>query len=132
MKENLSKSNHSIVTTFKCGELPIMIETGRYKAVPLDERLCQICTVIEDKQHFIGSCSALSHIKDGFKDRFHEAGVNIESMNVQCIKAMLHPDCIKLTCELTELFEGRKILMCNVLENEIDGDTGEAHISETE
>ena len=56
----------------------------------------------------------------------------MEVMNVECIKAMLHPDCIKLTCELlTGLFEERKTLMYNVTINDLEEETGEAHIGET-
>ena len=121
VKKNLSRSERSIVTKFKCGVLPIMIETGRYKDVPLEDRLCQICSdhVLEDEEHFIGKCSALSNVRSKYKTRFNELGINIEAMSVECIKNMLHPDCIKLTCELlSELFEERKVLMNNITINE--------------
>ena len=134
VKKNLSRVERSMVTKFKCGVLPIMIETGRYKDVPLEERLCQICTahVLEDEQHFIGTCSALSGVRDRFKTKFMELGVNMEVMNTNCIKSMLHPDCIKLTCELLiDLFEERKVLMYNVTVNDIEEEPGEAHVGKT-
>ncbi len=55
----------------------------------------------------------------------------METMNVECIKAMLQPNCIKLTCELlTELFEERKTLMYNVTINDEEEETGEIHTGE--
>ena len=100
-----------------------MIETYRYKDVALEDRLCQICRdkCVEDKQHFIGTCKALSHVRNNSKDRFREAEVDITKVNVQCIKSKLHSNCIKLTCDLlVELFEERKILIYDICENELD------------
>ena len=134
VKKNLSRSHRSIVTKFKCGVLPIMIETGRYKDVPLENRLCQICTdkVIEDEEHFIGKCEALSHVRYKYNVMFREKGVDIETMNASCIKNMLHPDCIKITCHLlTDLFEERKVLMYDVVEEEMEN-TNETHVGETD
>ena len=135
VKKNLSRAERSIFMKFRCGVLPIMIETGRYKDVPLENRLCQICTdkVLEDEQHFIGKCKALSNMRSKYTARFREFRVNMETMNVECVKAMLHPNCIKLTCELlSEIFEERKILMYNVVCNDEEGDPNETHAGETD
>ena len=134
VRKNLTRVERSIITKCKCGVLPIMIETGRYKDVPLEERLCQICTdnVLEDEQHFIGTCSALSEVRDRYKSRFLELGVDMGTMNAECIKAMLQQNCIKLTCELLlELFEERKNLMYDIAINETEVDTSETHTGET-
>ncbi len=110
-----------------------MIETGRYKGIPLEERLCQICDdkCIEDEQHFIGSCKSLSHIRASYKERFMEEGVDIEKLDVEAIKIMLDADRTKLTCDLLQdLFEERKILMYDITENETDEPTQEMHVGD--
>ncbi len=133
VRKNLTRSQRSIVTKFKCGVLPIMIETGRYKDVPLEKRLCQICTdkCIEDEQHFIGSCKALSHVRNSFKERFEEVGIDVQNVNIECIGKMLQPNCIKLTAEmLTNLFEARKELMYDLAVEEEEIFNEETHVGE--
>ena len=121
------------MTKFKCGVLPIMIETGRYKDVPLEDRLCQICTdkCVKDEQHFSGTCKALSHIRGKFKEKFCEEGIDIGNISVQTVKSMLHPDHIKLSCDLLqELFEERKVLMYDIVDIDAEVDTNEMHVGE--
>ena len=67
-------------------------------------------------------------------------GIDIGSINMHTIKAMLNPDCIKLTCDLLqELFELRKTLMYDIVGNEDydlsepkepNGPNEEAHVGE--
>ena len=58
-------------------------------------------------------------------------GIDISAVNIQTIKAMLQPDCIKLTCELLqELFEERRQLMYDIVEDDIEEILGETHVGE--
>ena len=85
-----------------------------------------------EDEHIIGSCPALSHIRGRFNDRFMELDVNIENINEHCIKSMLSPACIKLTCDLlTELFEERNFLMYDIIENVPDDEAGISHAGKT-
>ena len=47
----LLKRHRSVFAQFRCGILPIRIETGRFVGIPADFRLCEICrdNVIEDE-----------------------------------------------------------------------------------
>ena len=36
---------------FRCGVAPLRIETGRFENIPLDERNCLFCNVIESESH---------------------------------------------------------------------------------
>ena len=49
----------SYLCQLRLGILPIAIETGRYKSIPLPSRLCEICNenVIEDEIHILFHCT---------------------------------------------------------------------------
>ena len=60
-----NKKLRSIVAQFRCGTLPIEIETGRYKNIPRDQRLCKLCNtnVVEDEFHLIFDCIVYNDIR---------------------------------------------------------------------
>ena len=51
----IPKCKLSIFCQFRSGILPLAIETGRYRNVPANERLCEICNLnlVEDEIHFL-------------------------------------------------------------------------------
>ena len=56
---NISKYQRSLFAQFRCGILPLEIETGRFKGTPLSERICNVCDSgsVEDEIHFLCECS---------------------------------------------------------------------------
>lgn len=48
----------SILAQFRCGILPLKIETGRYHGEPVEERICTFCckNSIENEIHFLLHC----------------------------------------------------------------------------
>ena len=56
---DLTKYQRSVFSQFRCGILPLEIETGRFRNIELQNRLCQICkTEVEDEIHFLLTCTA--------------------------------------------------------------------------
>ena len=55
---NLSRQEISYLAQFRCGILPLRVETGRFKNEPLSERKCTFCDQesVEDEFHFILHC----------------------------------------------------------------------------
>ena len=49
----------SYLTQLRLGILPINIETGRYKSIPLERRICTLCNLdqIEDEIHILFYCN---------------------------------------------------------------------------
>ena len=47
------------------GILPIKIETGRFKNMPLKEHTCELCRMdeIEDKEHFLCKCPVYDDLR---------------------------------------------------------------------
>ena len=57
----------SVLAKLRCGILPLCIETGRWKNIPRNERLCKLCNnTIENEIHFVFFCDKLKNIRDPF------------------------------------------------------------------
>jgi hypothetical protein len=62
---NLSKYERSIIAQFRCGILPLRVETGRYIGEPLNDRLCRLCndSCVENEVHFLLNCPKYNEIR---------------------------------------------------------------------
>ena len=61
----LSSNNRSAIAKFRCGVAPLIIETGRFERLPLDQRLCFHCNgLVEDEIHAIVVCSLYQDLRD--------------------------------------------------------------------
>ena len=60
------KKYRSTYAKFRCGVAPINIETCRYglNRVPVNERLCETCNLVEDEIHVLLHCSMYDDIRD--------------------------------------------------------------------
>ena len=54
---NMSKSKRAVIAQFRAGILPLMIEVGRFRNIPVQNRICQLCNrSIEDEYHLVMEC----------------------------------------------------------------------------
>ena len=60
------RKKRSAYAKFRCGVAPIKLETGRYglNRVPVDQRLCEDCNVVEGECHVIMYCILYTDILD--------------------------------------------------------------------
>ena len=58
VKKCLSRKQRSVMARIRCGTLPLEIERGRYRNIPVDQRTCKVCSsnLIEDENHFLLLC----------------------------------------------------------------------------
>ena len=58
VKVCLSRMQRSLLAQFRSGILPLYVETGRYRGIQLENRICVLCTKqeIEDECHFLCKC----------------------------------------------------------------------------
>ena len=61
----IDRGHRSILSRFRCGILPLAIETGRYTETPLEYRLCKFCQddVLEDELHFLLRCNYYNELR---------------------------------------------------------------------
>ena len=65
VRYTMDKGERSFMAQLRCGILPLEIETGRYRKVQLQERLCFHCKhVIENELHFILTCPLYKNQRD--------------------------------------------------------------------
>ena len=59
------KKYRSAYAKFRCGVAPIKIETSRYglQRVPVEQRLCEICHVVEDEFHVVMEYTLYDNIR---------------------------------------------------------------------
>ena len=62
----IAKRHRSAYAKFRCGVTPIKIETCRYglNRLPVEQRVCEECQVVEDECHVIMHCTLYSDIWD--------------------------------------------------------------------
>ena len=58
----------SLISKLRCDTLPIAVETGRYRNVPRDQRLCAYCDrqEVEDAVHVIFKCTLYNAEREHF------------------------------------------------------------------
>ena len=63
---NLNRHERSILSQFRCGILPLRIETGRYIGEKPEERVCKICKngQTEDEVHFLFNCEQYRNLRN--------------------------------------------------------------------
>jgi len=54
----MSKRARSLFTQFRHVILPLRIETGRFRNLPVEQRICELCELdmVEDEVHFLCTC----------------------------------------------------------------------------
>ncbi len=71
LKSNLERRQRSLVIKLKSGVFPVKKETGRYKGLARELRICDLCnTTMEDEIHFLFQCSKLNHARKAFIDEY--------------------------------------------------------------
>ncbi len=55
----VSHRKRSLLVQFRMGVLPLAIETGRFKSIPVEEKVCVLCNIndIEDEIHMLCTCT---------------------------------------------------------------------------
>ena len=57
---NITRYQRSLMAQFRLGILPLEIEIGRFRNIPLGNRICKMCNsnVVEDEIHFLCDCES--------------------------------------------------------------------------
>ena len=84
----LSKSQRSAITNARAGTLPLEVEKGRWRNVPLPQRICKQCDLgeVEDLDHFVLKCPFNNNERNLYLDG--ELNVVNCVSNSNCVKAL--------------------------------------------
>ena len=59
-----------VISRWRLSCVPLEIETGRYKGIVREERLCPFCDILEDEEHALMKCEAYNELRDDNKELF--------------------------------------------------------------
>ena len=84
VKLDIPKPLRSTMAMFRCGVLPLRIETGRYKGEPVEDRICTMCNLneIESEKHFLLFCPLY---KEQRKILYNEIGVHVNLNQIDSV-----------------------------------------------
>ena len=62
---DISKRQRSLLAQFRAGILPLEVEVGRFRNIPLSERTCKLCNLnnVEDEYHLLLECPIYSELR---------------------------------------------------------------------
>ena len=82
-KMNIDKYQRSVFAQFRCGILPLEIEVGRYRDIPLKERICQLCNnAVEDEIHFLCECPRYMDYRESLFNEAKEVDLSFMHMDI--------------------------------------------------
>ena len=110
---NLDREQRSLFAQLRLGILPLFIETGRFKRVPSDERICTLCkNGVEDEKHFLLYCNAFNDLRD---DLFNLVSLNVSGFKDfdenEKISFLLEKECRLTSKYISKAFYLRKSIL---------------------
>ena len=81
----MPRAQRSLYAQFRCGILPLSIETGRYTNTSVEERVCTICSNgdVEDEFHFVLVCEAYREDRNLLFAKLNVEAPNLSHMTSQ-------------------------------------------------
>ena len=78
--KNLSKYSRSLLAQFRSGILPLEVETGRFRNIPLENRICPMCKIdIEDEFHLLCICKVYENLRRILYNKSRELNSEFET-----------------------------------------------------
>ena len=80
----INRGHRSALAKFRCGILPLSVETGRFNAIPLEFRLCVFCVdnVVENEYHFFFSCNLYNDLRSLLFDYLRQDVPNFDTLDL--------------------------------------------------
>ena len=116
---SMNRKCRSYVAQFRCGILPLKIETGRFSTqyVPEQNRICSFCesNSIENEYHFVFDCSLYNELRNDFIHNVYSINPDIRFYSRDNkIKYFMSRQYIKLFSNFVrDAFELRKTVLYN-------------------
>ena len=73
LQKPVSFKARSNIARLRSGTFPITVETGRYRGIPLESRLCPVCkNGVETEEHFLTVCPAYTNERKQLYSKIHD------------------------------------------------------------
>ena len=108
-------TERTAITKIRLSNHDLMIETGRYKEIPVQERLCPFCdNNVETEQHFLLVCKTYQTHREQLFNELRMINQNLEILNEeeQFVSLLNEPNTIKLVGNfLSKMLTLRRFLL---------------------
>ena len=108
-------TERTAITKIRLSNHDLMIETGRYKEIPVQERLCPFCdNNVETEQHFLLVCKTYQTHREQLFNELRMINQNLEILNEeeQFVALLNEPNTIKLVGNfLSKMLTLRRFLL---------------------
>ena len=110
-----NKENRRNICKLRCGNHDLAIETGRFKKIPLDERVYTRCeNKVEDELHFLTECELFDIVREKILNDVKEIDPNLKTddRKLLFISLLTTTNCLilnKLSAFINACFEIRRI-----------------------
>ena len=113
---NMTKLEKSHFAQFRCGILPLRVETGRYSGLSVHERTCNICNSneTEDEIHFLFKCACYHDLRQSLIDKATETKSNFLLLNdVEKLRHVVENHFINVAKFIVDAMQRRKSVLYN-------------------
>ena len=106
-----SKYARSLMSQLRCGVLPLEIETGRYRGIKAEERICRLCELnqVEDEFHFLCNCTLYKELRKTLYDKAEQDNAEFAQLSDMSKFIFLMQKC-KYTIKYVELAYNKRKL----------------------
>jgi hypothetical protein len=107
-----NKRKRSLLVRLRAGCLDLEIETGRWRGIPREQRICKLCNIeVEDELHFLFRCCKLQHIRALYKELITYLTIS-EPNDIDRFKFIFSKPCIITTSNFVKaLYDERKTIL---------------------
>lgn len=79
------RSTRSLFAQFRHGILPLRIETGRFRHLKVEERICELCqlSLVEDELHFLCTCPRYANLRHSMYEKAAELNPNFVNLDIE-------------------------------------------------
>ncbi len=74
-----------LISKFRISDHSLAIETGRYKNIPRNERICTTCNVLDDEHHFFYHCRINNKLRPDFFNNFQINDNNFTEVKLETV-----------------------------------------------
>ena len=86
-------NSRKVLTKFRISDHTLEVELGRYKKIAREQRLCNICKVLDDEAHFFFNCKINETLRDNFLDKISDEHTDFNQLDsLSKLKLILNPN----------------------------------------
>lgn len=110
---NMNRKYRSVLAQLRSGILPLEVETGRWRGVEIEGRICKLCEddCIEDEAHFLLNCRFYADERNTFFDQCIRTVINnFDSVDIDSkFKFLMQENVVLSTAKFVwKIYEKRK------------------------